>query len=106
MDKLHCALGLSLLRLLARPSVWAGSAWAGSPLLEVGELRSMALGGGALSIPATRRREKAGKLTRSKLASWLAQFWGKKGGVLTGVGLSMASAVGRVSWTATALPAG
>jgi hypothetical protein len=34
MDKVHYALGLSLLRLLARPSVWAGS-----PLLEAGKLR-------------------------------------------------------------------
>jgi hypothetical protein len=102
----HCALGLSLLWLLARPSVWAGSAWAGSPLPEAEELRSTALGGGARSIPANRRRGEAGKPTRSKLASRVAQFWGQKRGVLTGVGLSTASTVGRVSSTATAWPAG
>jgi hypothetical protein len=39
MDKVHCALGLRLLQLLAQPSVWAGSAWAGSPLPEAGKLR-------------------------------------------------------------------
>jgi hypothetical protein len=76
----HCALGLSLLRLLARPSVWAGSAWAGSPLPEAGELRPTAMGGDARSILASRRRGKVGKLTRSKLASRVAQFWGQKGG--------------------------
>jgi hypothetical protein len=100
------ALGLSLLRLLARPSVWAGSAWAGSPLPEAGELRPTALGGGARSIPANRQRKDAGKLTRSKLASRVAQFWGQKGGVLTGVGLSTASTVGQASSTVTAWPAG
>jgi hypothetical protein len=54
----------------------------------------MALGSGARSIPANRRRGEAGKLTWSKLASRVAQFWGQKGGVLTGVGLSTASMVG------------
>jgi hypothetical protein len=101
MDKVHCAFGLSLLRLLAWPSVWAGS-----PLPEAGELWPMALGGGARSIPANRRRGEAGKLTRSKLASRVAQFWGQKGGVLTRVGLSTASAVGRASSTVTAWPTG
>jgi hypothetical protein len=38
----HCALGLSLLRLLALPSIWASSAWAGSPLPEAGEPRRRA----------------------------------------------------------------
>jgi hypothetical protein len=102
----HCALGLSLLRLLAQPSVWAGSAWAGSPLPEAEELRPTALGGDARSIPANWRRGEAGKPTRSKLASRVAQFWGQKRGVLTGVGLSTASTVGRASSTATAWPAG
>jgi hypothetical protein len=102
----HCALGLSLLRLLARPSVWAGSACASSPLPEAGELRPTAPGGGARSIPANRWRGEAGKLTRSKLASRGAQFWGSKGGVLTEVGLSMASTVGRASSTVTAWSVG
>jgi hypothetical protein len=97
----HCALGLSLLWLLAWPSVWAGS-----PLPEAGELRPTVLGGGAQSIPANRRRGEVRKLTRSKLASRVAQFWGQKGGVLTEVGLSTASAVGRASSTATAWPTG
>jgi hypothetical protein len=100
----HCELGLNLLRLLARPSVRAGSAWAGSPLPEAGELRPTALGGGAQSILANRWRGVAGKLTRRKLASRVAQFWGQKGGVLTGVGLSTASAIRRAS--STAWPAG
>jgi hypothetical protein len=102
----HCALGLSLLRLLAQPSVWAGSAWAGSPLPEAGELRPTALGGGDRSITANRRRGEAGKSTRSKLVSRVAQFWGQKGGVLTRVGLSTTSTVGRVNSTATVWPAG
>jgi hypothetical protein len=58
----HCALGLSLLWLLAQPGVWAGSAWAGSPLAEAEELWPTALGGDALSIPANQRRGEAGKL--------------------------------------------
>jgi hypothetical protein len=75
----HCALGLSLLQLLARPSIWAGSAWAGSPLPEAGEPQPTAPGGGAQSIPVNRRRGEAGKLTRSKLSSRGARFWGQKG---------------------------
>jgi hypothetical protein len=66
----------------------------------------MALGGGARSISANRRRGEAGKLTRSKLASRVAQFWGQKGGVLTGVGMSTTSVVGWASSTVTAWPAG
>jgi hypothetical protein len=76
----HCAVGLSLLRLLARPSIWAGSALAGSPLPEAGEPRPTAPGGGARSIPVNRRRGEAGKLTRSKLASRGARFLGSEGG--------------------------
>jgi hypothetical protein len=102
----HCALGLSLLRLLPLPSIWTGSAWASSPLTEAGVPRPTAPGGGARSIPVNRRRGEAGKLTRSKLASRGARFWGQKGGVLTGVGLLTASAVERPSLTAAAWSVG
>jgi hypothetical protein len=61
IEKVHCALGLSLLRLLARRSIWAGSAWASSPLPEAEELQPTALGGGARSIPANQQRGEAGK---------------------------------------------
>jgi hypothetical protein len=90
----HCALGLSLLRLLAWPSIWASSAWAGSPLPEAGEPRPTAPGGSARSIPVNRRNGEVGKLTKSKLASRGARFWGQKGGVPTDVGLLTTSTVG------------
>jgi hypothetical protein len=102
----YCTLGLSLLRLLVRPSIWASSVWAGSPLPEAGEPRPTAPSDGARSIPVNRRRGEAGKLTMSKLASRGARFWGQKGGVLTRVGLLTTSAVGRASSTTTAWSVG
>jgi hypothetical protein len=83
---------------------WLGLGW--QPTARAEELRPTALGGGARSIPANRRRGEAGKPGRSKLVSSVAQFWGQKRGVLTGVGLSTASTVGRTSSTVTAWPAG
>jgi hypothetical protein len=53
--------------------------------------------------PATRE---AGKLTRSKPMSSGVRFLGSEGGVLTGVGLSTASAIGRASSMVTTWPKG
>jgi hypothetical protein len=49
---------------------------------------------------------KAGKLTRRKPVSSGVQFWGSEGGVLAGVRLPTASAVGRASSTVIARPKG
>jgi hypothetical protein len=82
----HCALGLSLLRLLARPGVWAGSAWAGSPLPEAEELRPTALGGGTRSIPANRRRGEARKPAKVNWCQGWANFEVKRGESLPELG--------------------
>jgi hypothetical protein len=62
--------------------------------------------GGTAVNPVNRRRGKVGKLTRSKPTSSGVRVWGSKGGVLTGVRLPTASAVGWASSTATTWPEG
>jgi hypothetical protein len=53
-------LGLRSTQFLAWPSTWAGSAWAGSPLLKSRGALAAALGGGAQSIPSMANSEGVG----------------------------------------------
>jgi hypothetical protein len=64
----------------AQPAPASGSAWAGSPLPEAGELRPTALGGDARSISANRRRGGGGETDQEQFGVKGGPILGSKGG--------------------------